>query len=45
MGTFLGDDFGNLMESCVDGFLFNVVCDLMNVGSTVSTMWFVATAL
>ena len=41
-GTFLGDYFGILMDSRVEGFPFNVLRDPMYVGST---MCFAATAL
>ncbi|KAF8487290.1 phospholipid methyltransferase [Russula ochroleuca] len=41
-GTFLGDYFGILMDSRVEGFPFNVLQDPMYVGST---MCFAATAL
>ncbi|GBE87015.1 Phosphatidyl-N-methylethanolamine N-methyltransferase [Sparassis crispa] len=41
-GTFLGDYFGILMDSRVDGFPFNVLRDPMYVGST---MCFAAGAL
>jgi methylene-fatty-acyl-phospholipid synthase len=35
-GTFLGDYFGILMDSRVEGFPFNVLRDPMYVGSTMS---------
>ena len=35
-GTFLGDYFGILMNSRVEGFPFNVVRDPMYTGSTLS---------
>ena len=41
-GTFLGDYFGILMDSRVEGFPFNVLRDPMYVGSTIC---FAATAL
>lgn len=41
-GTFLGDYFGILMDSRVEGFPFNVLRDPMYVGST---MCFAAGAL
>jgi phosphatidylethanolamine N-methyltransferase len=41
-GRFMGDYFGILMDSRVEGFPFNVLRDPMYVGSTMS---FAATAL
>jgi phosphatidylethanolamine N-methyltransferase len=41
-GTFLGDYFGILMDSRVEGFPFNVLRDPMYVGST---LCFIATSL